>query len=62
MRTAVLKEPGRLEIEERPRPDPAPDEVLVAVGEGVADLGAVDDAFRRAMDDQTVKGMVTFEQ
>jgi L-iditol 2-dehydrogenase len=33
MRTAVLKEPGRLEIEERPRPDPAPDEVLVAVGE-----------------------------
>ncbi|WP_135826218.1 NAD(P)-dependent alcohol dehydrogenase [Halorussus ruber] len=33
MRTAVLTEPGRLEVEERPEPDPAPDEVLVAVGE-----------------------------
>lgn len=33
MRTAVLKEPGRLEIEERPRPDPGPDEVVVAVRE-----------------------------
>ena len=33
MRTAVLKEPGRLEVEERPRPEPGPDEVLVAVGE-----------------------------
>ncbi|MFC4450134.1 NAD(P)-dependent alcohol dehydrogenase [Halorussus aquaticus] len=33
MRTAVLREPGRLDIEDRPRPDPAPDEVLVAVGE-----------------------------
>ena len=33
MRAAVLTEPGRLEIEDRPRPDPAPDEVLVAVGE-----------------------------
>ncbi|WP_276301122.1 NAD(P)-dependent alcohol dehydrogenase [Halorussus lipolyticus] len=33
MRTAVLKEPGRLEIEERPEPDPASDEVLVAIGE-----------------------------
>jgi L-iditol 2-dehydrogenase len=33
MRTAVLAEPGRLTVEDRPRPDPAPDEVLVAVGE-----------------------------
>ncbi|WP_276281598.1 NAD(P)-dependent alcohol dehydrogenase [Halorussus caseinilyticus] len=33
MRTAVLSEPGRLAVEDRPRPDPAPDEVLVAVGE-----------------------------
>ncbi|UPV99751.1 NAD(P)-dependent alcohol dehydrogenase [Halorussus gelatinilyticus] len=33
MRTAVLSEPGELAVEERPRPDPAPDEVLVAVGE-----------------------------
>ncbi|UPV73701.1 NAD(P)-dependent alcohol dehydrogenase [Halorussus limi] len=33
MRTAVLNEPGELAVEERPRPDPAPDEVLVAVGE-----------------------------
>lgn len=33
MRVAVLKEPGRLEVEERPRPEPGPDEVLVAVGE-----------------------------
>ncbi|WP_435178331.1 NAD(P)-dependent alcohol dehydrogenase [Halorussus sp. AFM4] len=33
MRTAVLTEPGRFEIEDRPRPDPGPDEVVVAVGE-----------------------------
>ncbi|WP_137286846.1 NAD(P)-dependent alcohol dehydrogenase [Halorussus salinisoli] len=33
MRTAVLREPGELAVEDRPRPDPAPDEVLVAVGE-----------------------------
>ena len=33
MRTAVLSEPGELAVEERPRPDPAPGEVLVAVGE-----------------------------
>ena len=33
MRTAVLTEPGRLVVEDRPRPDPAPDEVVVAVGE-----------------------------
>jgi L-iditol 2-dehydrogenase len=33
MRTAVLTEPKRFEVEERPRPEPAPDEVLVVVGE-----------------------------
>ncbi|NHN58760.1 MULTISPECIES: NAD(P)-dependent alcohol dehydrogenase [Halorussus] len=33
MRTAVLTEPGRLVVEDRPRPEPAPDEALVAVGE-----------------------------
>ena len=33
MRVAVLKEPGELTVEEWSRPDPAPDEVLVAVRE-----------------------------
>lgn len=31
MRAAVLTEPGRIDIEERDRPDPAPEEALVAV-------------------------------
>jgi L-iditol 2-dehydrogenase len=31
MRTAVLTEPGQFAFEERPRPSPGPDEVLVAV-------------------------------
>jgi len=33
MRAAVLHEPGKLRIEERPRPEPASDEALVAVRE-----------------------------
>ncbi|WP_254537161.1 NAD(P)-dependent alcohol dehydrogenase [Halomarina litorea] len=33
MQVAVLTEPGTLELEERERPDPAPGEVLVRVGE-----------------------------
>ena len=33
LRTVILKKPGRLEVEERPRPEPGPDEVLVAIGE-----------------------------
>jgi L-iditol 2-dehydrogenase len=31
MRAAVLSEPGRIDVEERERPEPAPDEALVAV-------------------------------
>ncbi|MBB6645705.1 NAD(P)-dependent alcohol dehydrogenase [Halobellus ruber] len=33
MRTAVLIEPHQFELQDRPRPSPGPDEVLVAVGE-----------------------------
>ena len=33
MQVAVLKAPGRLELEARPRPEPDPEEVLVAIGE-----------------------------
>ncbi len=29
MRAAVLQEPGRFEVQERPRPDPGPDEALI---------------------------------
>jgi L-iditol 2-dehydrogenase len=33
MRSAVLTEPGEFEVRDRPKPEPAADEVLVAVGE-----------------------------
>lgn len=31
MRAAVLVEPGRFEVQDRPRPDPAPDEALIRI-------------------------------